>query len=317
MRRVLRRSLLPVLLVTAGLAWPIRAHAQAPASGPLLLLVPATPRTAALGNAWVAGRDQDVLFYNPAQLIGARQGLDVSITQHGGQGTTWGLGSVYAGGKWSLTLGWGAAFANYSPNAETLYPYGTDVLLNNGPADGLSALVAVGGAITYKGFRLGGSVKYAADHITMPSGASAASIDEHAWVADVGVARNMFGGVGAASIQNLRSGSYAGEPRLDLPRQVLLGWSRIKQAGPLDLGIYTQVLVRDGWVSPGGGLEVVYGWIEGYNVALRVGGRRPDAGPEQPVTLGGAFTADRVTVEYGVQFFEGGRAAHGVTFRWR
>jgi hypothetical protein len=61
----------------------------------------------------------------------------------------------------------------------------------------------------------------------------------------------------------------------------------------------------------------VYGWIEGYNVVFRVGGRRPDAGTEQPVTLGGAFTADRVTVEYGVQFFEGGHAAHGVTFRWR
>ena len=77
MRRVLRRSL-PALIATVGLVWPVRAYAQTPA-GPLLLLVPATPRTAALGNAWVAGRDQDVLFYNPAQLIGARQGLDVSI----------------------------------------------------------------------------------------------------------------------------------------------------------------------------------------------------------------------------------------------
>jgi len=71
MRRVLRRSL-PALIATVGLVWPVRAYAQTPA-GPLLLLVPATPRTAALGNAWVAGRDQDVLFYNPAQLIGARQ----------------------------------------------------------------------------------------------------------------------------------------------------------------------------------------------------------------------------------------------------
>jgi hypothetical protein len=316
MRSVLRASALStgVALLCAG--WPVSASAQS-STGPLLLLVPATPRTAALGNAWVAGRDQEVLFYNPAQLIGARQGLDLSITRHGGEGTTWGLGSVYAGGKWSLTLGWGAAFADFSPSPGTPYPYAPDVLLARGSASGSSALAAVGGAITYKGFRMGAAGKYAADHIAMPADAGTASIDEHAWVLDAGVARNMFGGVGAASIQNLRGGSYDGEPRLALPRQVLLGWSRQKQAGQLDLGIYTQVLVRGGWVSPSGGLEVGYGWIEGYYVALRVGGRRPDADTEQPVTFGAAFTADRLTVEYGVQFFDGGRAANGVTIRWR
>lgn len=78
---------------------PARSFAQAPPAGPLLLILPATPRTAALGNAWVAGRDQEVLFYNPAQLIGAHQGMDLSITRHGSKGTTLALGSVYSGGK--------------------------------------------------------------------------------------------------------------------------------------------------------------------------------------------------------------------------
>jgi hypothetical protein len=50
---------------------------------------------------------------------------------------------------------------------------------------------------------------------------------------------------------------------------------------------------------------------------LRAGVRRPESGPERPFSFGAAFTADRVTVEYGVQFFEGGRAANGVTIRWR
>ncbi len=315
MQRILRAPL-SAAAALVFLAGPVPVSAQT-STGPLLLLVPATPRTAALGNAWVAGRDQDVLFYNPAQLIGARQGLEVSMTRHGGEGTTWGFGSVYAGGKWSLTLGWGAQFANFSTSPAAEYPYAPDVLLTSGSASGSSALAAVGGAITYKGFRIGAAGKYARDHVAMPSDAGVPSIDEHAWVLDVGFARNLFGGVAAASIQNLRSGSYDGEPRLALPRQVLAGWSRGKQAGPLDLGIYTQVLVRDGWVSPAGGLEVSYGWIEGYNVALRVGGRRPDADTEHPVTFGAAFTADRLTVEYGVQFFEGGRAASGVTIRWR
>lgn len=315
-RGVLRASVLPAAAALVCLGWPVPASGQSPA-GPLLLLVPATPRTAALGNAWVAGRDQDVLFYNPAQLIGARPGLDLSITRHGGEGTTWGLGSVYVGGKWSLTLGWGAQFADFSPSPDLAYPYGPDVLLARGQASGSSALAAVGGAITFKGFRIGAAGKYAADHVAMPAGAEASTIDEHAWVLDAGVAKNMFGGVGAASIQNLRGGSYDGEPRLALPRQVLLGWSRQRQAGQLDLGIYTQVLVRDGWVSPSGGLEAGYSWLEGYYIALRVGGRRPDADSERPVAFGAAFTADRVTVEYGVQFFEGGRATNGVTIRWR
>ena len=79
MRSVLRASAVStgVALLCAG--WPASASAQS-STGPLLLLMPATPRTAALGNAWVAGRDQEVLFYNPAQLIGARQGLCLLYT---------------------------------------------------------------------------------------------------------------------------------------------------------------------------------------------------------------------------------------------
>src|SRR3972149_4877000 len=94
-----------VLIFVLGACLARPAFAQAPPVGPLLLTLPATPRTAALGNAWVAGRDQDVLFYNPAQRGGARTGLDFSITEHGRAGTSATLGSIYTGGKWSLTLG--------------------------------------------------------------------------------------------------------------------------------------------------------------------------------------------------------------------
>src|SRR5512134_792688 len=125
MRRLLSMFVLGILA-------PASALAQAPPVGPLLLILPATPRTAALGNAWVAGRDQDVLFYNPAQLIGARTGLDFSITRHECNGTTATLGSVYTAGKWSLTLGWGAQLANYSTDPGAAYPFTPDVLLTKG-----------------------------------------------------------------------------------------------------------------------------------------------------------------------------------------
>ena len=101
------------------------------------------------------------------------------------------------------------------------------------------------------------------------------------------------------------------------PKQALAGWSMSRQAGPLDLALYTQWTIREDWQAAGAGVEVGYGWIEGYNFALRAGVRRPESGSEQPFSFGAAFTADRLTIEYGVQFFEGGHAANGVTIRWR
>ena len=49
--------------------------------------MPSSARTMALGNAWVAGRDAEVLFYNPAQLIGARPDIAVSVIRPGKAGT--------------------------------------------------------------------------------------------------------------------------------------------------------------------------------------------------------------------------------------
>lgn len=300
---------------------PIPALAQAPPAGPLLLILPATPRTAALGNAWVAGRDQDVLFYNPAQLIGARTGLDFSITRHECNGTTATLGSVYTAGKWSLTLGWGAQLANYSTDPGAAYPFTPDVLLTKGSASGTSSLVAVGGAIVYKGFRIGAAGKYASDRLSIPSGVidvtGRGSFSHDVFVADIGVARNIVGGVGALSVQNLGGSSKEDGTGITAPKQMLMGWSMSRAAGPLDLVLVSQLTVRDDWAAPAAGVEVGYSWIEGHFVSIRAGIRRPESGPEHPFSLGAAFTMDRLTLEYGVQFFEGGRAANGVTIRWR
>ncbi len=312
-------------LVVAGLALcaflPAPALAQAPPAGPLLLIMPATPRTAALGNAWVAGRDQDVLFYNPAQLIGSRTGLDVNITRHGSKGTTFGLGSVYAAGKWSLTLGWGVQLADFRVSPGTPHPYSPSVLQGGGTAAGQSTLAAVGGAITWKGFRFGAAGKYASDRAVLQPNPLLLSViptvNHGVFVADFGVARNILGGVGGFSFQNLGGSSNGDGTGITAPKQALMGWSMSRIAGPLDLVLVSQLTLRDNWTAPGAGLEVGYSWIEGYFVSLRAGVRRPEADAERPFTFGATITADRLTVEYGVQFFEGGRASNGVTVRWR
>jgi hypothetical protein len=64
-------------------------------------------------------------------------------------------------------------------------------------------------------------------------------------------------------------------------------------------------------------LEVGYSWLEGYAATFRIGARRAETDAEKPLSLGAAFSADRLTLEYAVRFFDGGRTANGVTIRWR
>ena len=42
---------------------PLSAFAQAPLTAPLVLTQPPSARVTALAGAWVAGRDQDVIFF--------------------------------------------------------------------------------------------------------------------------------------------------------------------------------------------------------------------------------------------------------------
>jgi len=276
---------------------PSSVFAQAPPTGPSVLHVPTSARTAALGSAWVAGRDQDVVFHNPAQLIGTRSGFDLSGARLGPGSSMLSMGSVFAGGKWSLTFGWGAQVVSDS---------------------GTSGLVAAGAAIVVKKFRVGVTGKYASQVSATPVNVLLpVAVNHHVLMADVGVARNLFGGAAALAFQNLGRDSRDNGGYIRLPRQIALGWSTTKTAGPFDLGIFTQVAGRKSWVAPAAGVEVGYSWIEGYNVVLRVGARRPETDFEQPMSLGAAVTVDRLTVEYSVRFRDGGRTANGVTLRWR
>jgi hypothetical protein len=294
------------------------AYAQAPPTGPLVLHVPVSARTAALANAWVAGRDQEVVFHNPAQLIGARPGFDASLTRFSEASHMLSAGSVFAAGKWSLTFGWGAQVLGLNADAATSYPYSPDLLLAGGARSGTSTLVTAGAAILVKKFRIGVAGKYASDLGT----ASAATLlplraNHQVVLVDVGVARNLLGGAAAIAFQNLGRHSRDNGGLLNVPRQVALGWSTTKVAGPFDVGVYTQVTARRDWTAPAAGIEVGYSWIEGLSVQLRAGARRPETSAEKPLSLGAAFTLDRLTVEYAARFFNEGRTANGVTLRWR
>lgn len=311
----LRRLVIAVVLI-AGAAAP--AFAQAPATGPLVLHLPTSARTAALADAWVAGRDFDVIFRNPAQIIGTRSTLDVSVGRLGPASKMLSSGAIYAAGPRSLTLGWGVHVVGFSAPPTASYPYDPDLTLADGSRNGTSLLLTLGGAVVVKGFRVGVAGKYVSDIVAASTAVlNPVRVNQHRILADVGVARNLFGGAAAIAFQNVGKHSRNDGLYLPVPRQIAVGWSSTRAAGQLDLGLFSQVTVRKGWTSPALGVEAGYSWIEGVNVTLRAGVRRPETDREKPYSFGAAFGFDRLITEYAIRFFDGGKAAHGVTLRWR
>lgn len=298
-----------------ALALPALSFAQAPPTAPLVLTQSPSARVTALGGAWVAGRDQDVIFHNPAQLIGSRSDFAVSMVRLGEGAQMASMQGAYAAGKLSFTLGWGVQVINFRAINGTVPPFTTDtfrreeILLYPRPTgDAQSAVATVGAAVLYKGFRIGAAGKYAADRT---------SSNHRAFLADFGVARNLLGGAIALAAQNIGKSTLPGLSSAKLPRQVALGYSKTQIAGPLDIGVFTQVSHRSGWNSAAAGFEAGYSWIEGMSVTGRVGVRRPETKSEKPISVGGAFTADRLTLEYALQMFDNSKRSHVVTIRWR
>jgi len=306
-------SVLPALVCALSLP----GRAQAPATAPLILLLPSSTRAAALGNSGVTGRDDDVVFSNPAQLLGARTGFSTTIARYGSAGTFGEMSASYAGGP--LTMGWGVEYLDFSVHAGDTYPYVPAMLVSRGPVEAQGLLATVGGAYTWKGFKGGLAMKYVADRVDVAApGAAGAEDSRHdTFLGDAGLAHNLWGGVAGLAVQNIGRGWTDGSNRIYAPFQESLGWSRGITAGELDLGFSGEVTARRGWVSPGAGVEVGYGWIEGYSAALRAGARRTETSGEKPVALGATFNADRLTIEYALEFFDGGNNAHRVTLRWR
>ena len=270
----------------------------------------------AMGNTGVTGRDDDVVFYNPAQLVGVRGGFNVSLATYGRQSKLGAMSGSFAGGP--LSLGWGVQVVNFTIPAAEPYPFAAPVLTREGNANAQSTEAVVGAAMLFKGFRIGAAAKYTEDRVDAAGNLTAPGRDVHSTVAaDVGVAHALWQGVAGLSLQNL--GRDSGRPgrRIDIPVQAALGWTRTEQVGMFDLGLATQVTARPHWFSPAVGAEFGYSWIEGYTVTARAGARRPDASGERPVTLGAGFTGDRLTLDYALQFFDSGRNAHRITIRWR
>lgn len=264
-----------------------------------IIFLPASASTRALGvgDANVAGRDDDVIFYNPAQVAVAR-GTSAAVERYGLErngGTVAAAVPFGAGG-----FGVGATLAS-SPHL----PCGTDTPpYELPPVSGHRLVAAAGVAQSWKHTRFGLAAKYVEEQIG--SGSSSAPL------LDVGVGHDyqLFDRAAitlGAAIQNIGN-----RDRQDIatitPLTTSLGAATGFPVGPLDLAIAGRVDMpwwearsvrysRD--LHAGGGVEVGYSWLDGYSVALRGGVRRRDHDFGTGNWTGGAsLVLDRITIDY-------------------
>lgn len=286
---------------------------------PVVLLVPAGARSLATGNVGVAGRDDDVLFFNPSQLAIAR-GFSASGERYSPTASGGSLSSVTRFNNGGI--GVGVRLVDYRLRTG-LFPADRGSMLDGGGAPATSVEASVGLAQVYKGVRGGIAAKYVEDD------ADGIRVSRAAF--DVGLSKDMmrFYTVGLA-VQNLAAdvtvpcsvarcpaGVSGGTTSVLPPLRTTLGVAGARGVGEFDVaGTAAVSLLRTAFVVPAGGAEIGYSWLDGYSVALRAGARRPLPG-ERALTAGAGLTMDRLSIDYALETLSGSRMGHRVGLRVR
>jgi hypothetical protein len=296
------------VLLLAVLTTPGAAQSDPPdPSAPLVLRLPGGTRALAVGDAWVAGRGAEVLFYNPAQ-IGVLRGSTISVQRFGDAATQGTLSTVGPFGK--IWIGAGVQYLDY--HASSFFtPPGSLTLRGSVNAASMAATVAA--AFRFKGVRFGVGAKYLEERVGGARGNGAAF--------DFGAAREVRRATVALAVQNLGADLDLPGQEAELPARVTLGLTSpsIRVSTFFDAGIALAVSrEQDGRIVPAGGAELIYEPVGGWYFVARAGARRVRSGPERaesPVTFGGSFGLDRFWLDYAFQPYKGPGAAHRLGIR--
>lgn len=289
---------------------PGAGAAQSDPSTPLVLRLPGGTRALGVGDAWVAGRGAEVLFYNPAQ-IGVLRGTTLSAQRFGDAATLGTLSTVGPFGK--IWIGAGAQYLDY--HAEPAAGLFTDPagLTLRGPVNAASLAATVSAAFRFKGVRFGVGAKYVEERVGGARDNGAAF--------DFGAAREVRRATVALAVQNLGGDLELLGQEAELPTRVTLGVTSpsIRVSTFFDAGIALSVArERDGRIVPAGGAELIYEPVGGWYFVARAGARRVRSEPgraESPVTFGGSFGLDRLWLDYAFQPYKGPGAAHRLGIR--
>ena len=276
-----------------------------------------------MADANTAGRDDDVIFYGPAQLAIAR-GTSASVERYSDRLVGGAMSTVSRIA--SVGVGIGAQIIEGRNEAQcklvSLGPGGLFVF-SPAPRNVSRMLAVIGAAQTFKKFRLGASAKYA--------GAQAGDEQTSRVMLDAGVSRDMSLGdfiplTVALAVQNIGT-SAADTVQLNTPLRAALGLASGGPVGPLDLGIAAQLAVerndtldlfKHGRMIPALGGELGYAWLDGYDIAVRVGERgAPTRTNQSHFTFGVGLVLDRVSIDYAAEGQLGPRFAHRIGVRLR
>lgn len=302
------RARLAVLVV--ALLAPAASQSQARGYGPIVLQLPVSTRAIGFGNAYVAVREPEAVFYNPANS-GGRNVVAISAERYGSQAVAGAFASSYSFGP--IGLGVGAQLVDYhvaAPGYPDLAPNGAQ-LTRDGPLAASSAVGTLGLAATFKGIRWGIAGKVAQDRV--------ASARDGVLLGDVGAAKEIGPASFGVSVQNLGASPRLLGSSAPLPTRATVGVAGGGlPVGPFDVAASAAVSVRRGGrVSPAGGVEFGYMPIDGVTFAGRLGARLPEKGAEGPITLGATFSFDRVSIDYGFEPYQGTGSGHRVGLRLR
>ena len=286
------------------------AAAQSHDPAPLVLLLPGGTRALGVGNAFVAGRGAEVLFYNPAQMFILR-GTTLSVERFGSASTLGTLSTVGPFGK--VHLGAGVQYLDYDASPGLSFFTTPSTLTRRGTANSSSLAATVAVAAQWKGVRFGVSGKYLEERIG-ESRAGAAAFD-------FGAARDVMRGTIGVSVQNVGEDLELQGQVGELPTRVTLGAAlpSILVSSYFDFTAFASVSrERNGRIVPGAGAELIYQPVQGWTFIGRAGARRvrdlPDRA-ESPVTVGGSFGLDRFWIDYAFQPYRGPGSAHRVAIR--
>ena len=269
----------------------------------------ASTRVLAMGDANTAGRDDDVIFYGPAQLAIAR-GTSIAATRYDTH-----VSSVTAASTVRLASGGVGIGAQMTT--------GRNAASCAGPQNIARSLIAVGAAQTYKRFRVGATGKYVSRQVG----------DDRAshLLADVGVSRDASVADGvllgvALAVQNIGANS-ADAMWLQAPLRGAIGFSTGAPLKAFDVGLAAQLAIeqsgdrsifRQSRGLAGGGVEVGYSWLDGYSASVRAGARTPPPLSDiRRFTAGAGLVLDRLAIDYALEELVGSRFAHRLGVRLR
>jgi hypothetical protein len=291
-------------LALAGCLCAASLQAQA---APLVLQLPAGARALSLGDAFVAGRSAEVIFYNPAQIA---QGTGMMLTgaRYGSASTQLGFAATTALG--AVTVGFGAQYLNFRPPLVFGRP---GDLGESGTRLGSSLMGGVAVSLRWKGLRWGAGAKYGQDQVE-------GSRSGHA-LFDFGVGREIDRFTVGLAVQHLGGDYTVNGALLDAPTRVTIGGllPRYPIGTYFDIGATAAVAMEHGGrIVPGAGVELYYQPLEGWSFVLRAGAHRTARGPNpklHPLTLGAGIAWDRFALDYAFEAIRGGGATHRIGIR--